>query len=244
MAPSNLKVASILWRIVMGLSITCSVLPAHAQQKKDAADQRRAEQVRKLQEQNQQLQSDTNKAIAEKSKIESELKDKDAKTRMADDKANRLARDASSARAKLSVLEKKNEQLLTEHASAIEQLKTQLAAATLLAEQRLATADSQNKTIAKLQADLKMISESAGNFEVAGKTMAAQIQACSINNRNLVFLVDEVSDKYRVKSCADSRSLLEPVLGLRKAEFDRVAEQYRDKAGNERFVPEATKTTN
>ena len=219
--------------------ITAALLvgPVFGQKKPDAGEQRRAEQVRKLQEQNQQLNAEKTKLASEKTEIEAKVKASEATVKSANAAASRASRDTSGLRLRLTEQEKQAAALQT----ALQEAKAEIAAGKQLVEQRSGVVDAQAKTIAQLQASLTQSQSTAVTFEANGKNLTGQLSACALNNRVLVGLVDEVSEQYRTKSCADTRLILEPLMGLRRADIDRIAEEYRAKAGDERFVKDAPK---
>jgi chromosome segregation ATPase len=225
--------------MLFGALWLCSA-PALAQ-KKDAGEQRRMEQVRKLQEQNQQLQADNNKIKADLTRVETESKSGAQQAKDVADRAAKLGRETSSLQKKLTELESKHLALQNSSQTSLDQAKLELTRANELINQANTLADNQRRQVAQLQSELKSANELRLTLANNGTQLTTQVNSCSGNNKTLVSLVDEVSEKYRTKSCVDSRSIIEPLMGLRKAEFDRVAEEYRAKAGEERFVPDLKK---
>jgi chromosome segregation ATPase len=213
---------------------------ALAQKKTDAsAEQRRAEQLRKLSAQNQQLESEKVKLTKEKEDAEAGVKLSEEKIKAAQSQSTKLSGELGSLRNKNSELTKaaqtssaeiqKLNQQLTELRELSKTQQTQI-------EQRSQSNESLNANNVTLQAQLKEANTLLAGQKDRGQTLTGELATCSKNNGNLVGLVDELSEKYRKKSCADARSIIEPLMGLRGAEFERVAEEYRSKAGDERYV--------
>jgi chromosome segregation ATPase len=228
--------------VLIALSGYVNTQPVYAQSK-DSAEQRRAEQVRKLQEQNQQLRTEKTNAEAARAKAEAEFNEKLNQTKaQVGQQSSRLNKDLAGARSRLSELQRAKEAEAAAAAATLEQVKGQLASAIALAEQRQREVEAGTKQLAKLQTDLNLSKQQTEAQTTKTGFLDKQLAACAANNRTLVSLVDDVSEAYRTKPAADSRSVLEPLLGLRRAEFDRLAEEYRSKAGNERFYPEAAKS--
>jgi chromosome segregation ATPase len=224
--------------LVLVLSFSSSL--AYAQKKTDAsAEQRRAEQIRKLSAQNQQLESEKATLTKAKEDAEAAAKSGDEKVKSAQGQSSKLSRELSTLRSKNAELDKTAQANTTE----IQKLNAQLGELRELAksqqtqiEQRSQSNDSLNTSNTRLQAQLKEANEQLAGQKERGQSLTAELGTCSKNNVNLVGFVDELSDKYRKKSCADARSLIEPLMGLRSAEFERVAEDYKSKAGEERYV--------
>jgi chromosome segregation ATPase len=211
-----------------------------AQKKTDAsAEQRRAEQLRKLSAQNQQLEADKAKLTKEKEDVEASAKLGEEKIKAAEGQSTKLSREVSTLRSKNAELDKTNQAKTAE----IQKLTGQLAQLTETTkaqqaqiEERAQSMSVLNVNNTKLQTQLKETNDLLTGQKDRSQTLTTELGTCSKNNSNLVGLVDELSDKYRKKSCMDARSIIEPLMGLRGAEFERVAEEYRAKAGDERYV--------
>jgi chromosome segregation ATPase len=218
---------------------------ALAQKKTDAsAEQRRAEQLRKLSAQNQQLESDKAKLTKEKEDAEAGLKLNEEKIKAAQSQSTKLSGELGSLRNRNSELTKTAQTSSAE----IQKLNQQLTELRELSktqqsqiEQRSQSNESLNANNVLLQAQIKEANALLAGQKDRGQTLSGELATCSKNNGNLVGLVDQLSEKYRKKSCADARSIIEPLMGLRGAEFERVAEEYRGKAGDERYVRPVTK---
>jgi chromosome segregation ATPase len=218
---------------------------AVAQKKTDGgAEQRRAEQLRKLSAQNQQLES-------EKATLAKEKEDAQAKVKLAEDKSkdvqgqsSRLSKELATIRIKSAEQDKtiqantteiqKLNALLTAEKETSKSQQTQI-------EQRVQTIASMTEANSKLTLQLRELNTLSGNQKDRNMAVTSELGNCAKNNVALVGLVDEVSERYRKKSCSDARSLIEPLVGFRRAEFERVAEEYRAKAGDERYVPPVIK---
>jgi chromosome segregation ATPase len=248
--PFNQWARSVSFALMMGAVaiVFCSVLfssPVLAQKKTDAsAEQRRAEQLRKLSAQNQQLESDKAKLTKEKEDAEAGVKLSEEKIKAAQSQSTKLSGELGALRSKNTELTKTVQTNSTE----IQKLTAQLTELKELSktqqmqiEQRAQANDSLNAANSKLQVQLKETNELLAGQKDRGQGLTTELGTCAKNNVNLVGLVDELSDKYRKKSCADARSIIEPLMGLRGAEFERVAEEYRSKAGDERYVRPSTK---
>ena len=223
-----------------------------AQKKTDAAaEQRRAEQLRKLSAQNQQLEADKAKLVKEKEEAEAGAKLIETKVKTAQGQSSRLSRELNGLRVKLAEQEKVAQANVTE----IQKLKSELVALKEVStnqqaqiEQRVQTISSLNANISTLNANNNRLSTQVRNLEetVTGqrerqRTVSSELGTCAKNNVSLVALVDEVSERYRKKTCVDARSIVEPLVGLRRAEFERVAEEYRSKASEERYLQPVVK---
>jgi chromosome segregation ATPase len=228
---------------VLGFSTVAGL--AHAQKKTDAAaEQRRAEQLRKLSAQNQQLEADKANLVKEKEGAEAAAKASDEKTKSAQGQSTKLSRDIAALRSKNAEFDK----TIQANATEIQKLNAQLVELRELSknqqgqiDQRSQANEALNANNTRLQVQLKEANEQLAMQKDRGQSLTAELGTCSKNNVNLVGFVDELSDKYRKKSCADARSLIEPLMGLRSAEFERVAEDYKSKAGEERYVRPVTK---
>jgi chromosome segregation ATPase len=220
------------------LAAPLMVVPVGAQAQNKDGEQRRAEQVRRLQEQNQRLQAEATKAKTDLTKAEADKKTVEDQVKASGERASRASREAGGLKAKIAQLEKQLSTLETENKTNKDLLAAQLSAATAQSTQQAALIEMQRKQMAGLQADLQKSREAATGFQSQGNLLSTQLQTCSGHNRKLVSLVDETAEQYRTKRCADARSMVEPLMGLRRAEFDRIAEGYKDRASDERFVPD------
>jgi chromosome segregation ATPase len=244
---------AVLTGVLVFASISHSNI-AFAQKKTDAsAEQRRAEQLRKLSAQNQQLESEKAKLTKEKEDAEAGAKLIEAKVKDAQGQSSRLSRELGALRAKNVELDK----TVKSNAAEIEKLNAQLNSQKETSKAQQAELEQRARTVSAQSANLTALNTSLSNLDANNNRLQAKIKeldehllgqkdrnqsvstelgACAKHNVNLVGLVDEVSEKYRKKSCADARSIVEPLVGLRRAEFERVAEEYRGKAGDERYV--------
>jgi chromosome segregation ATPase len=231
----------------ISLVVFASAYPSvgFAQKKTDAsAEQRRAEQLRKLSAQNQQLESEKATLLKEKTDAQASAKLGEDKSKEMTGQNTRLSRELAASKTKNAELDKatlanaaetqKLNAQLVELKDLVKIQQTQL-------EQRAQMLTSMNEANTKLSVQTKELTALLTTQKDRGQTLTSELGSCSKNNVTLVSLVDEVSDRYRKKSCGDARSLLEPLMGLRAAEFERVSEEYRAKAGEERYVSPVTK---
>jgi chromosome segregation ATPase len=235
------KTSMLFCGVTLTLMLTLtSPTSVFAQKAPDAgAEQRRAEQLRKLSAKNQQLESE--KATLQKEKDEAQASTKlvEQKSKEAQGQSAKSSRELASLRGKNAELEKStlaNASELQKLSAQVVELKEITRSQQSQIEQRMQMIASLNESNSKLQGQLKDLGASTTNQQNRNQTLTTELGNCSKNNVALVGLVDEVSDRYRKKTCGDARSLIEPLMGLRAAEFERVSEEYRAKAGDERYV--------
>lgn len=241
-AVSRLRTVYLAKLLAIGLAIGLLINPGigFAQKKTDAsAEQRRAEQLRKLSAQNQQLESEKAALMKEKNDVQVASKLVEDKSKEAQGKNSKLIVELTALRSKNVELDKTSAAITAE----IQKLNAQLLELRELTknqqtqiEQRVQTIAALTDANSKLGVQNKDLNAVSAVQKDRGQALTLELTTCSKNNVALVGLVDEVSERYRKKSCGDMRSLLEPLMGLRAAEFERVSEEYRAKAGDERYV--------
>jgi chromosome segregation ATPase len=224
--------------LIFGAAIEPQI--AFAQKKTDAAaEQRRAEQLRKLSAQNQQLETEKAALVKEKESAQAGIKAGEEKVKAAVGRTTKLSGELAALRTKNTQLEqtaKSNDVEMQKLTAQLNEFKETNRILQTQVEERVQAIAVMTATNSKLQAQLKDSNELILGQKDRGQTLTSELGLCAKNNTSLVGLIDELSEKYRTKSCMDSRSLIEPLMGLRKAEFERVAEDYRGKAGDERYV--------
>lgn len=205
--------------------------PALAQPQKDGAA-RQAQQVQRLTQDKRALETERTRLAAENADLEQKLRRADGARAGAE---RRLAGQVGDLRKELATEKDRAaaaEKALADARAELKARDDRLAALQAqAAEQQAAAQRAQAQLAARLQV-----------AEARGTGLDGQLATCGSHNVRLVALVDELGLKYRDKSCADAMAQREPFLATRRVQIENLVEQYRDKAGAERFVatPAAT----
>lgn len=79
--------------------------------------------------------------------------------------------------------------------------------------------------------------EAAQQFEAGLRRSNAALAACGANNVTLVAIGSELLARYRDKGFVETARRHEPLLGLRRVEFERLEQEYRQRIGDAEFLP-------
>jgi chromosome segregation ATPase len=202
-----------------------TLLPALAQQDRNAERNARRQQLQlqQLQQQIQQEQAAKTKAETERADLAKQLKQGEqavsrgrAAQREADAKFKAVETARDELAAKLAELEKTLEAQRKTAEAALAEKDRELA---LAANRQKAGQGAQSELQARFAAQVRLVTE------------------CSDKNDRLVKLGAELLDRYRRKGIVDAARQRDPVLGLGDVEMFNLVQEYRDKLGSEAFVP-------
>lgn len=220
--------AIFLW-MVWGLTAAMAVEPLFAADKQ-GKDQSQA-QFRRLQQQlraAEQEKSQLSQQLAQqKAEAEGQIKDVQAKMADAQRRASVASGRASLLTKELESIKAKYESLRAEKEALASSGKVELAALT----SKLADAERRRSEQQRTYEAEKQLAEDA-----MMKTKAA-MTVCVERNSRMYRLGNELLEKYEKKSCMTSMFQAEPFTGIKRAQVERLVEEYREKLDKDQMLP-------
>lgn len=208
------------------LALLCCSASAQQDRNAEKAARRQQQQQQQLQE----LQQQVSKAQAEKAKSE---QDRAAAEKQLQARSQSAARAGAAQRA------------ASERLKALEADKLQLAAR--VAELEKAAEDQRKANESALSGKDRELAQAALAFKAKEAEreewqqrfgqQARLVTECSSKNDRLFQLNAELLERWRGKGVFDTLRQREPVLGLNDVQIFNLAQDYRDKAETERFLP-------
>ncbi len=208
----------------LALAATLAAAPGQAAEKTDG---RLQAQMRRLQQQLRMTEQEKAQLVQQKSDAENQLKNAQGGVTEAQRHAGALAARIAVLNNELKAAKAKHEAVNAEKAALAESSKAEYAALAAklaeaerrLSEQRIAF-DAEKRRL-----------------ESALATSASSTAGCQMRNDRLHRLGNELLERYEKKSCVASLLQAEPVTGLKRAQVEKVVEEYREKLDKEQLLP-------
>lgn len=176
------------------------------------------DQPKRLQQQLRTAQQENKRLTSEKSDIENQLKDAQAKVSHAERRA-----DAAGARG--ARLDKE-----------LEAARQGIAAAAAEKKVLVAKLADMERVLAELRLDKQRV-----ELVLAGEKKAHA--GCRERNGRMYELGNELLDRYEQKDCFTSMLQAEPFTGLKRAQIEKMIEADREKLDREQILPESAAAT-